>query len=79
MLGATLTTAATWQAHQRFRGQPVEVDVVDDRDVAGAQPAGQRLRPPVEPHGADHARRIVAGAGPPQGGKPHHLEVCQSR
>ena len=37
------------------------------------QPAGEVLGPTVEPHRADRARRVVAGAGPAQRGKPHQL------
>ena len=42
---------------QRLGGDPVEVEVVDDRDVARAQPLGEVLGPRVEPGDAGHPGR----------------------
>ena len=50
--GTALTTAATAGQHQRFGADPVQVDVVDDGDLARPQPLGEILRPSVEPHHA---------------------------
>ena len=45
---ATLTTAAGPAGDERLGGDAVDVDVVDDRDVAGPQPLGEVLRPAVD-------------------------------
>jgi len=42
-------------AHQRLSADPVDVDVVDDRDVTGLEPFGQILGALVEPDGPHHA------------------------
>ena len=59
MLAAALTTAATWLLDQRLGADPVEVGVVDDGDVAGAQPLGEVLGALVHPR-----RRSDAGQVP---------------
>ena len=38
------TTATTWRSRSACGGGPVEVEVVDDRDVTGTQPAHERRR-----------------------------------
>ena len=50
--GATLTTARTPLADQVLGGDPVEVGVVDDRDVRGAEALDQLLGPAPEPGAA---------------------------
>ena len=58
---------------QLFRGDTIEIGVVDDRDVVGAEPAGQVLRAPVELRGAgelDEARGH--GETVDQAGRPRH-------
>ena len=69
MLGAALTTAADAAADERVGADPVDVDVVDDGDVAGAQPLGEVLRAAVQPDGAAHS-----GARRPQ---PGRAEGCR--
>ena len=50
-----LITARDAGCDQLLGGDPVDVDVVDDRDLAGAQPLDQVLGPPAKPHRAlDH-------------------------
>ncbi len=53
--------------HQRVGGDTVEIDVVDDSDVARAQPTYQTLRPAVEPCDYGENARFN-GPGPAQSG-----------
>ena len=46
-------------ADQGVGGDPVQVGVVDDGDVAGAQPLGEVLRPAVQTRGSDHPGQFV--------------------
>jgi hypothetical protein len=57
--------------HQRLGGNPVQVDMVDEGDVAGPQPADESLGPAVRPRGADDPGR-VADPEPSQGRKKAH-------
>ena len=64
-----LTTATTPGLDQAVGGDPVEVAVVDDRDLAGLEPLDQVLGAPVDPGRAlDRERRVgllaERGAGP---------------
>ena len=61
MNGEAFTTATTPAVDQRLGGGPVEVEVVDDRDVAGLQPAHQRAGPAVDAGGAGHPGQAVDG------------------
>ena len=65
---------------QRLRGRAVEVELVDDGDVAGPQPRQQHLGPPVDAGGTGEAgqadvgsvadgHRLMISAAP--GGGPH--------
>ena len=52
-------------ADERVGADPVDVDVVDDGDVAGAQPLGEVLRAAVQPDGAgDAGARLLCPAAP---------------
>ena len=59
---------------QRLGGDPVEVDVVDDRDVAGVEPAGQAGGAAVEARDAADAGQ--AGRAAAQGGELHGIPCC---
>ena len=62
-------------ADQRVGADPVDVDVVDDGDVAGAQPLGEVLRAAVEPDGAgDAGPRLLCPAAPK--GADAHDAAC---
>ena len=57
---------------QRLRAHPVEVEVVEDRDVAAAEPLGEVLRTRVEPcHSGDAGERC--GTDTPQGRELHGI------
>ena len=56
---------------QRLGADPVEVDVVEDGDVAGLQPPGEVLGAAVEAGGAGHAGGGVLGPGASQGADAH--------
>ena len=78
MLGATLTTAPR-RGHQRVARDPVDVDVVDDRDVAGrSQQArffvrrSRRAVPPV-------VRAPPPGSAAPKGADAHGPMVPRPR
>ena len=59
---------------QRLGGRPVDVDVVDDRDVAGVEPPGEPDGSPVEPGDAVHPRELGAAAA--QGCQLHGCPCC---
>ena len=62
---------------QLLGGDPVDVDVVDDGDVAGAQALDQVLGPLAEPGGAfDRRFRACAVAAPEQSGKATATGGC---
>ena len=62
---------------QRVGADPVEVEVVDDRDVAGPQPAGEVLGAAVQAGGAAHAGGVVLGAGASQGADAHGADAAR--
>jgi hypothetical protein len=68
---------------QRVGAHPVDVDVVDDRDVPGAQPLGEVLGAAVQPHGAAHSggrfRRPATAEGADAHGLHSPTEAAGSR
>jgi hypothetical protein len=49
---------------ERLCAEPVDVDVVDDRDVAGIQPLGEVPGAPVEPCDAGHPGQLRPPGAP---------------
>ena len=78
MLGDDVDDRGDPAAHERLGADPVEVDVVDDCDVARAQPLGEVLGPPVQSNATGDARkgRRLPASGE---GKPHRAQSCHPR
>ena len=67
MLAAALTTADGCTGDQPLGGDPVDVQVVDDRDLAGLEPLGQVLGALVQPGDARRLRSLDLAGSTEQG------------
>ena len=74
--GATFTTAGTRRGHEVLSGDPIEVRVVDDRDVRRTQAADEHLRLPPEP-GAPLDRHLRPSRAGPRAPGTGHGCVCE--
>ena len=71
MLGRGVDDGGDLAADERVGAHAVDVDVVDDGDVAGAQSLGQVLRAAVQPGGAGDSGPRLLGPAAPKGADAH--------
>ena len=83
MLGRGVDDRGDLAADEGVGADPVDVDVVDDGDVAGAQPLGEVLRATVQPGGAGLPGARLLGPAAPKGADAHaphaFTRACDAR